>query len=607
MILSLGIVIFTLFVVSFFVQHIQIVAFSSKFSNAIFNALLLFGSYALFVTNLRSIYIIPVVGLIFIGLIFKRINVKLNFKDCKQTFLLSSLVSALCLLLFYRKNDLLVPHEDYLFWIRVGLTNQYYGIENINVFYNLIDDSFHKSDLYHYLELWTMNFGIFFNRQSPLLNILFFAFPLGIILSIIGVKELIYNLFPKNLNKKIILELSSFLIIISFLFFYQPWDFLNSFLKISRLPISGMGLEWGNIKMIYIMNIVIALFLYLQKTNFETFVTLIFASFFYLPVLPMIIVTLLLWKVCLYFLNHEIEIKDFFILIAISVSFALYYSINGNHNGTTVSGFSIKEWFVLQNWIKYCPAILMKTILIPLFGLLPISYLIFKTRASLSSNKSFLFLVLLFLVCIGVWAVFIKNVDANQAFLLLFGAILPLIMILIIWYLLFIKRKLLFGSVLVILYIIPGIVHAIGFKTEIQKDKISSINYIKKLSEPRVLYIPEKDELKSVYDFNERVYTGINQFILYNSKINLFSVSASFQGDNLKISSLEMYNAYRGISPYYKECGYLDTSSKCFKDYLKKNKIDIICTKNKSIHFDGWVKDFENSDYIFYKLSMKIK
>jgi hypothetical protein len=62
-----------------------------------------------------------------------------------------------------------------------------------------------------------------------------------------------------------------------------------------------------------------------------------------------------------------------------------------------------------------------------------------------------------------------------------------------------------------------------------------------------------------------------------------------------------MYNAYRGISPYYKECGYFDISSKCFKDYIKKNKIDIICTKKKSIHFDGWVKDFENSDYIFYK------
>jgi hypothetical protein len=366
------------------------------------------------------------------------------------------------------------------------------------------------------------------------------------------------------------------------------------------MPISGMGLAWGSIKMIFLIIIVIALFLYLQNPNSDRFITLLFTSFFYLPVLPILMLTLFIWWCYLYFSGSKTEFKDIVILIALSIGFILYYFVNGNHGGTTVSGFSIKEWFTLSNWIKYCPAIAMKTILIPIFGFLPLCFFIPSKKVRVS--KPFLFIILLYSICIAVWAAFIKNIDANQAFLLFFGAILPLLMLFFIWNLIFIKRSPILGFFLVFIYIIPGIIHASKYDSQIKKDQVSTINYIQKHDNTRILYIPENAELNSVYDYNERVYTGMNQFILYNSKIDLISVAASFDGNYLKNNALEMYTFYRDISPYYRQCGYFDDSSKCFKDFIKNFKIDIICTKNKEMNIEGWKKDFENSDYSFYKI-----
>ncbi|KAB1155815.1 hypothetical protein [Flavobacterium luteum] len=565
------------------------------------NILVLVGGYALYITTLKSIFIIPIIGLMATGVILKKIKFKFQFQDWKITVLLTSLFSVLSLLLFFRNNELLILDNDYLFWIRVAVTNQEYGVENINVFYNLIDASYHNSDLYHYLELWTMNLGNALNGQEPAFNFLLFVYPLGLIISCLGIKELLLNIIPSKIDKNYFLAMSSFFIIIGFLFFSQPWDFLNSYLKIGHMPISGMGLAWGSIKMIFLMNIVIALFLYLQKPNSNKFITLLFTTFFYLPVLPILMLTLFIWWCYLYFSGSKTELKDIIILISLSIGFIFYYFVNGNHGGTTVSGFSIKEWFSLSNWIKYCPAIAMKTIFIPIFGFFPIYFLILRKRVSIKS-KPFLFMILLYSICIAVWAAFIKNIDANQAFLLFFGAILPLLMLLGLWNLIFVKRSPILGFLLVNIYLIPGIIHASKYNNQIKKDQVSTIDYIQKLDNARVLYIPDKTELNSVYDYNERVYTGMNQFILYNSKVDLISVAASFDGNYLKNNALEMYTFYRDISSYYKQCGYFDVSSKCFKDFIRNCKINVICTKNKEMHVEGWAKDFENSDYSFYKI-----
>jgi hypothetical protein len=171
-------------------------------------------------------------------------------------------------------------------------------------------------------------------------NFLFFVYPLGLIVACLGIKELLLSIIPERLNKDYFLVVSSFFIIAGFLFFYQPWDFINSYLQIDHMPISGMGLAWGSIKMIFLINIVIALFLYLQNPNSDRFITLLFTSFFYLPVLPILMLTLFIWWCYLYFSGSKTEFKDIVILIALSIGFILYYFVNGNHGGTTVSGLN---------------------------------------------------------------------------------------------------------------------------------------------------------------------------------------------------------------------------------------------------------------------------
>ena len=48
------------------------------------NILILVGGYALYVTTLKSIFIIPIIGLMVTGVILKKINVQFQFQDWKN-------------------------------------------------------------------------------------------------------------------------------------------------------------------------------------------------------------------------------------------------------------------------------------------------------------------------------------------------------------------------------------------------------------------------------------------------------------------------------------------------------------------------------------------
>ncbi len=605
MMFSILFIFISLFFIAFVVMHLQVFNFQSRFLTAIINILLIVGIYASIITSFKSIFLVPICGIIIIGLYLRKKKLKFNFLQWESTLLIASFVSLIFLVLFFRKDELLIPSEDYLFWIRVGLVNQRIGVENINVFYNLIDSSYKGADLYHHFEFWLMNFGSLLNRQDASLNLFFFSYPLGIIICCEGVKELIISFYPKLSNKFVLIHNSIFFLIVGFLFFMQPWDTFNYYLGINNLPISGMGSIWRGLKMIYVLNIVIALFLYLKTTNFDTFITLLLVSFFYIPVLPIVILTVFIWMFYMHFYVFRMTYSNFFILIYFSLGTILFYLFFGNHGGTTVSNFSFMEWLNIDVWVKYMPAILMKVLLIPIVGFFPFFLLILKRRKDICSIKTTLFIALLYIICISVWCLFVNNVDANQAFLLLFGGIIPAVILFSTWNLIFIKRKLVMGFFLIALYLIPGVIDAMNFNSPIKRDSASTIQFINQLDSKRLLYLPEKAELNSIYDFNEKVYTGVNQFILYNTSIDLISVSASYEGNNvgMNTSTLRMYNFYKQSSPYYKQCGCVDLSSQCFVDFLKKSKIDIICTRKVDLNIKGWSKSFENLDYSFYELN----
>ena len=179
----------------------------------------------------------------------------------------------------------------------------------------------------------------------------------------------------------------------------------------------------------------------------------------------------------------------------------------------------------------------MKVFIIPIISFLPIHYLIYKNRGKDQIKESLLLIFLLYLVSVVVVAVFIKNIDAYQAFTLVFGGILTLSMLFTIWYLTFIKKSF-WGFFFIFIFLVPGIYDTINYKTEVKKDLISTIQYIKNNRGNRILYLPNNSELNSVFHFNEKVYTGINQFILYNSKIDLMSIAAAIPTKDKKLKVL---------------------------------------------------------------------
>lgn len=606
--LPMFVVLFTFFVISFVLLHIKIIDLKSDFSNAIVNFLLIIGVYSLYVTNFKTIFLLPVLLILVHGIFLKQIKLSFSFKSWKVSLTIISIVTFIFVLLFWRSKQLFIVHEDYLFWIRVGIMNQKLGLENINVFYNLLDANYNGIDFYHFLELWCMDFGNIINGQPHALNLFLFAYPIASIISCFGIREL-FVLYFNLKTKKIFFVISSIFFIFFFLlFFAQPWDTFNNFFSINGLPISGMGPAWKNLKTLYILNIFIALMIYLKKASSNNFIILILSLFFYIPVFPIVMLTISFWFVFLNFKNIKISKYHLYIYVLLLLLFIAVYTFLGNHKGTTISGFSLNELFTISHWLKILPSIIMKSVIIPIIGFSPLLLLLIKKQKIFLHSRTLIFIILLYLVCMSVWIVFVKNIDANQSFLLLFSVIFPLVSAIITWYLLFVKKNIL-GLLLVFIYVLPGISNAYNYKSPLKDDDQGVKEFIANLkSNTRVLFIPNKTDLTSVFDFNERVYTGINQFVLYNSKIVLMSFPAAIEIDTtfLNTSSYTMYEYYRNNSPYFSKCGFIDFSSTCFYDFLNKKKIDVICSRFKDLPIKGWFLSREEGGYYFYIHQNKI-
>ena len=603
MILSLSFVILSLFVVAFIILHIKLFDFKSSFSNAIVNFLFIIGGYALFMTHLKSIYLLPIMFLLIRGLIIKNWNISLTLKDWKITLLITSFVSCVFLIFFWRFNYSIFTNEDFLFWVRVGITNQRLGVENINVFYNFLGVDYNGLDLYHLLELWCMNFGNVINGQPHELNLYLFAYPLAVVIACFGLKELIILKFYINSKRLFFVVGSVVFIVFGLLFFAHPWETVVNAFGINGLPISGIHPAYKNMKIFLIWSIVLAILLYLKESTSERFIIMIVSLFFYIPVLPLVMVAIFFWLLYQRYMSFRTRVFDLYFFLLLGLSFILIYVLFGNQNGTTISGFSLNDLFSTKYWAKILPAIIMKTFVISAFGFLPVLLLGFTNRHIVKS-KTVQFLGFLLPICIGVWIIFAKNIDANQSFLLLFGSILPMLAIIIIWQLVFIKKRIYLGALFMLIYIYPELIKAYSFKSSIPKDTLEIKEFVQNLGKnDRLLFLPNGTDLNIVYDFNERVYTGVNQFILYNPNVVIFSLAGAMKTNTSIFSSSSdiMYQFYRDISPYYKECGYFDITSPCFYTFLKKYHISVICSKNEKLQLTGWKRVTNDIGYYFYK------
>lgn len=592
---------FSYLLFSLAILQIRIIKAGSVFINALLLAILLTSALALWVTSGKTILIYPLV-VVFLYLIRSgKVSFEIKFNALIMNLIFVSFVFIILFILYFRNGDLYILHPDYLFWIRLIDTNLEYGVENTGTFYNTVSGNYPSNELYHYFEFWLTCLGKLVNNQSTATNLFLFAYPVGGVLLITGLKELLQTFisFKSEFQKTFI----TFLLFVFLLFFSHPWELLTQFSWFQKLPISSMHPWWQGYKICFVTLAALPLFIFWRTKKSEWLYYLSFSVFLYPPVLPiLLVVACVTWGVE-WFRKNNPPFLSLVSLFASGMFFILFYKLTGN-GGATVSGFAPAEWLTLSNWFRYLPAMLMKSLFIPIIALVPVFvYLIYSRKENILQKSLFLNILVMYVICMGVWMMFIKNVDANQSFLLLFTPVVGLSVLILSVHLWF-RKRFIIAFLLVVVYVIPGLAKAITHQSSIPKPGSSTTSFLKAAGASSILYIPGENENTNVYQFNERVYTGIDHFIVQNPDIKLFSVVAASITDTSMFNpvTLNMYQTYRNRSPYFQSCGYIQPGSDCLLNWMKQNRIQYVCARPGTAMPDFVRPVSVDNDFIIYQL-----
>jgi hypothetical protein len=360
---------------------------------------------------------------------------------------------------------------------------------------------------------------------------------------------------------------------------------------------------WQGFKSCFVTLAALPLFMFSITNNKYWLYSLSFSGFIYPPVLPILFLTAGMTWVLDFFRKKELSILALASLLGSGILFVVFYKLTGN-GGVTVSGFAPSEWLTPAKWFRYLPAMMMKSFFIPVVAICPVLiYLFTSCNKRQLKVKTLIPVVFMYLVCMAVWMAFIKNIDANQSFLLLFTPVVGLsvgLLIILFW----IKKRFILVLALSLLFMVPELIEAFSHNSPVSSTGVKTSAFLKKVGSASILYITAPNELHNVYQFNERVYTGIDHFILDNPSLNLFSTVAASITDTTKFNpiTLSMYQTYRAWSPYFKVCNYVNPFDDCFEKWVELHEIQYICARPQTKMSPNWIPVSVDSDYIFYHL-----
>jgi hypothetical protein len=592
-----------LFFIAFSLLLLQLKIFSieSDFSHFMINYLLLISVYSIMSTEFKTINVLLIVLFIFFVAFKKRWEFKIVSKGLTENLTLILGVAIFFVLFYNVEGKYFIPHEDYLFYSRLSLDNLVYKKETLGAIYNTYD---YRStlDVYHFFELWTAAFGKQINHQNITINLFFFSYPIATVMSLVGIKEMINFWFP-NAKKTAIIAYVLCIFLCGLLFISQPWDSVIYLFKSTGVSISDTGGLWMSPKILFVIPIIISLFIFLNKSNKENLLMLIYSCFLYFPLLPFILLSLFLWIII--FKTHIYKAYKIPFIIFSSSIFVLgcYFCISLFSDNTNTFKLYIQNFLNWRYLSAILPSILLKGIFIQFIGFSPIffiTYLFCKKFKIVFINYQFYFI--LYLLSFSVWVVFAKNLDAKQPFFLLIGSILFLISLFGILFLFNYQRRVV-GVLIFFALISPGLLKAFYFQNPIKKIDAKTISFLNMIGKKRILYLPRLDEINNVYIRNERVYTGINSFILNNDSLELLTISASYYLDTTRLnpSIVNTYSTFKNHSPFFNLCGnYSDSRNDCFRQYIKNYNIDYICTNNINPLDSSWKNVFTSDYYNFY-------
>lgn len=585
------------------IVHLRIVDIDSQPGSIIINFLTLSGIYAVWTTKFYSIFTVALL-LIFTWAIYEnKLKVSFNLSQIKTTIGITAVNIVIFVALFFRTGRLLIPHDDYLFYARVAVSNKKWAVENTGTFYNWLSDSYPRNEVYHYLELWTASLGKTLNGQSINLNLFFFAYLLAAVIAGIFLLEFIDKYNPKITRTKAIALLLVFYIP-GLMFFSHPWDTITQNLLHAKVAISGMNGIWMGLKKWYIIIPVVTLLLYAKEKAFDKCVIMTISGFIYLPLMPIIVISMTIWYMVQMLKGDLGYIRNMVFVLITGTLIGLFYTVIGK-SGSVAVGTTILDWLYMDHWTNRAPAIILKVIIAPVISLLPILLIVLITKAArfrIYPTKIAPYIIIYF-VCILFWMMFSMNIDANQSFLLVFGAMIPIIIILGLTKIFMAEYKIA-TLILVAIYYCPGILSAMTSQDNNMTLTPDERIQLKKYTNDRILYIPDNDELNSVYAYNERVYTGANSLQVYSDDLELASVASSIYCDTSNMNEIElyMYRHYRDMSPYYKKCGVYKVEDSCLLEFTRERKIQIICAISDNVIPDNCRMMGRIKDYKFFKI-----
>ena len=548
------IVILFFIAISLLLLQMRLFSVKSDFSNFLINFLLGIGLFSVIITNSKTINLIIVFLIILWAFLNKKWKFKFEFRNIGLNFLLTLLVG-LFFVFFYNVNGkFFIPHEDYLFYSRLSIDNLFYKKESISAPYNT-HSYISKIDFYHFFELWTASLGKQINGQNITKNLFFFSYPLATVLSLIGIKELIIYWFPAKKNIEL-LGISFFIFLVGIFFISQPWDSFLFFFKIKGVSISEFGSLWMSPKVLFVIPIIISLFIFLNNQNQKNLIVFIFSSFLYFPLLPILLLSITLWVIFNRAQSIKLDKSSFIIIGSLIFLLALYFFNFLLSNNAHINRSNISNLIDFSNLTKVLPSIVLKGIIIPFVTFGSLFLLIFYACKNFKIVfRNYQFYILIYLISFSLWVVFAINIDSKQPFFLLAGSILIILSLFGILFLLNSNKKWV-GILIYFIFLIPGLLKAYYFESPLQKIDSKTASFVKSIGKKRLLFLPKVDEIKNIYSRNERVYTGINSFLIYNDSLELSTISASYYLDttDLNQSIINSYLTFRQYSPFLNLC-----------------------------------------------------
>ncbi|SDA96366.1 hypothetical protein SAMN03080617_04216 [Algoriphagus alkaliphilus] len=451
------------------------------------------------------------------------------------------------------------PHEDYIIYSRIAYYNDRFGVENTQTFYNIISNP-GKIEVYHYAELWLSSLFKRINGLSFIPNLILISYPLMSYFLFLGINDLL-----KNQTK-----FHGFLVTCLILLVFNPYDEVLRFFDIG-LPLVGFSSLIFNLKTLFILPPIILAFKGIIDDNPNYFLISIF-SLFYPLIIPVLFIGLGLYE---FFIGKRNK-RNILIIIGFLGLFG-FFSTFFRLSGTEINFNYFFDINVVSKmiWIAFIvPGLLLSV---------PIYYLDKNFRERTIDFLFFTFFV--FITGAFFYILLFENIDSNQMFRNISSAVFSILLGIGIFYSFKYNKK--FAFLLLFLYCFPITFNVFLPKSIKVSEEIVSLN---KALVPynKLIFIPNREFVNSVYQYNERLNLQILEFFLIREDIDLINISAAFPiSEKINNSvTINMVSTYKSISPFVSYChDWTFENADCLIDFAKSVKAEGILIKGDYIDF----------------------